>query len=302
MASRQDIDEFAASTDAATRARLDTVVQVLAFAERRLELPANGSYRRITVLDREHVNWILVATPEFSLAPKTWCFLVVGCVPYKAYFDHDAARRAERKLARRGLDTRLAGAAAYSTLGWFDDPLLDTMLERPDPDLAGLLFHELAHQKLYLKGDTRFSESYASFIERQGVRDWLGEQGRHAELAQWEDRREAAGRRARRVADLRARLAAIYTSRRDEAGMRASKQAEFAAFAAEDHGSGASRGPAAVYNNADLVLLDSYQGGVCAFRRLFQQAGNDIQQFHRLAREHAALPAAQRGDWLEQPC
>jgi len=159
------------------KARLATVLRVRDFATQALALPDNDSYRVYADLDRAQVAWNIVATPEFSLTPKEWCFPVAGCVPYRGYFSRKHAQEFASALRDDRLDVRVAGVAAYSTLGWFRDPVFSTQLRRSDTDIAALIFHELAHQKLYLPGDASFNESFATTVEIEGTRLWLTQGG-----------------------------------------------------------------------------------------------------------------------------
>jgi len=199
------------SRDAALRQRLGEVLQARRFASQALELPDNDSYRLYAELGRPYVVWNLFATEEFSVKPLEHCFPIAGCVAYRGYFRQGAARGEAARLRLSGLDTHVAGVEAYSTLGWFADPLLSSMLRRNDEQLAALIFHELAHQQLYLPGDTAFNESYATFVEREGLRQWRA----HRDLPQ---RDEQARVRYRLLVELlldtRRRLAQLYASGR----------------------------------------------------------------------------------------
>ena len=156
----------------------------------------------------------MVATPELSLDPVTWCFPVTGCIAYRGYFDPEDAVEFGQALADRGLDVALIRASAYSTLGWFEDPLVSTLLFSADYRVAGTIFHELAHQRVYVAGDSTFNESYAVAVEREGVRRWLATTGDRAMLAAWET--EASGTQdfLDLVLGTRAELDALYRSTR----------------------------------------------------------------------------------------
>ena len=171
MRAREDISELVEdpATDPALVRKLETSRKILSFAGETLGLPVQDSYSEFVATGREAVAWNVVAAPEFSLAPKKWCFLVAGCIPYRGYFDEPRALKAAERLARKGLDVAVTPVSAYSTLGWFRDPVLDTMLAGSDTRLAATLIHELAHRRLYLNGETVFSVSFARFVERGGV-------------------------------------------------------------------------------------------------------------------------------------
>ena len=177
-------------TDPALKEQLQAVTQMREFATRELDLPDNGSYSSYAATGRTAVVWNVVATPSWSLTPKQWCFPVVGCVPYRGYFDHDKAVTFAAKLQQRDLEVAVIPATAYSTLGWFDDPVLDTMFAYPASPFAGPLFHELAHQKLYLKNDAEFNESFASAVEIIGLRRWLEQTQETGQLEKWQQQRQ----------------------------------------------------------------------------------------------------------------
>lgn len=313
MRSRQPVSDYLedAGPDDPLAERLSVVDDMLRFAQADLGLDAGDSYRSIAVTGREAVVWNVVSTPEFSLQPKRYCFLVAGCVPYRGYFEPAAAHREAERLRRNGLDVAVAPALAYSSLGWFDDPLLDTMLSLPDAFLAGTLFHELAHQRLYVKGDTDFNESYATFLEREGVRAWLTVQGDEAALLDWRQRMHASRQFNSILRATRNGLADLYASGRPEAEMRHSKQQLFELLR-DTHDLMAEhnwRGKAWFAswfdpppNNARLALLSSYVAHQCAFRRLFESSDGDFHRFNERAASIAELPAHERAAWLATPC
>jgi len=169
-------------TEAALRMRLEQVSAAREFATHELGLPDNRSYRTFRALGRPYVVWNVVAAPEFSVQPRQWCFPFTGCLAYRGYFHEDSAQRYALSLARRGYDVTVGGVSAYSTLGHFDDPVLDTMMRYGDVELAGILFHELAHQQVYARSDSEFNESFATAVEREGLRRWLALHDRSAEL------------------------------------------------------------------------------------------------------------------------
>jgi predicted aminopeptidase len=155
------------------RMRLATARQIRLYAVQHLGLPDNQSYRNYTALSRPFVVWNVVATPELSLKPLQWCFPVAGCVDYRGYYSKQDAQDYAHQLRAEGNDVQLGGVTAYSTLGWFNDPLISTFINYPDAELARLIFHELAHQVVYVTGDSQFNESFASAVEEAGVEHWL---------------------------------------------------------------------------------------------------------------------------------
>lgn len=173
-------------TDPATtprlRVRLETARQIRRFAVQEMALPDNDSYKKYAALQRQYVVWNVVATPELSLKPLQWCFPVAGCVNYRGYYNKDDALAYARKLRAQGNDVDVGGVTAYSTLGWFSDPLISTFIHYPDAELARLIIHELAHQVVYVAGDSQFNESFASAVEEAGVERWLERFGNPAML------------------------------------------------------------------------------------------------------------------------
>jgi predicted aminopeptidase len=307
MRQREDIDALLANpaTEPALAQRLALARDIRAFGIAQMGLPESGSYTRYVATGRDAVSWIVVAAPEFSLEAKTWCFLVAGCVPYRGYFEQADADRFAAKLRDKGYDVLVAGATAYSTLGWFDDPLLDTMFGRDDADLAGTLFHEMAHQRLYVADDTAFNESYASFVEEVGVQRWLTARGEPARFDTWLERRALSAASDEVIREHRDRLERLYSGGGEADTMRARKQAILAELCVELAALGAPAvgedGDCAI-NNAGLALRQSYQGGFCAFETLYRSVGGDIVRFHERAAVLAEWPADDRSEWLREPC
>jgi predicted aminopeptidase len=313
MRDRTAIDELLADpeTDSRRAEQLRSAQKILLFAESQLHLPAGESYEDFVETRREAVVWNVVAAPEFSLSPRKWCFVVAGCVPYRGYFNQDKAVHFARKLQRKGLDSSVSSAVAYSTLGWFSDPLLDTMLRRTEWQLAATLFHELAHRKLYVQGDTNFNEAYARQVEWIGVDAWLQEHNNTDDRAQWEAASRAAGDFQKLLADTRGKLEKLYASGITAEEMRPRKQETFDAMRnayealRNQHWNGQDfflswfNQP---LNNARIALAKSYEGGHCAFSRLFDEAARNPEQFHIMAAKIAARDKDQRAHWLEQPC
>jgi predicted aminopeptidase len=229
---RAPIDEVledpAAGDD--VKAALRRVAQIRVFATESLGLPDNKSYTTYADLGRPYVVWNVVAAPEFAIEPRQWCFPFAGCVSYRGFFDRDKALAYAQKLGDEGLDTYVGGANAYSTLGYFADPVLNTMLTGDETAIAALLFHELAHQKLYFKGDSELSEAFASAIEEYGTRCWLAAHGDEEGLAAYVDRLAERGAFAELVVASRARLADLYaaTATAPESDRRLEKERAFA--------------------------------------------------------------------------
>ncbi len=299
--------------DERLRPRLRRVQEIRSFASRELGLPDNGSYTRYADLGRPFVVWNVFATPELSMQMKQWCFPVAGCVTYRGYFERDAAERHAAELRTQGWEAYVAGVPAYSTLGWFDDPVLNTFVHAPDGELARLIFHELAHQVLYVKGDSAFNESFATAVEEVAVERWLDAGGDPAVRAAYD--RFAERRRAFVALLVRHRdeLAAIYAGDATDEEKRAGKQAVLASLqqgyrtlkAGWGGWAGYDRWFAQPLTNAHLASVATYHELVPGFRRLLDEAGGELPRFFERSRELAALPQAERrrklGAWCA-PC
>jgi predicted aminopeptidase len=294
------------STDPALRARLERAREIRAFASRELGLPANGSYTSYTDVGRPFVLWNVFATPELSLRLERWCFPVAGCVAYRGYYDRDAAERFAQGLRARGLEAHVGGVPAYSTLGWFDDPLLSTFIQYPEGELARLIFHELAHQLLYVSGDTPFNESFATAVEEAGVERWLAAR---ADPALERAYREGAMRRREFVALLRRhkdRLNEVFQGSGDDDAKRAGKRRVLDSLQDEYRQLKASWGGFAGYDrffarppsNPQLAAVGAYNDLLPAFRTLLAQESGDLKRFYARVRELAALDKPARDERL----
>ena len=313
MHGRQSIDEALQQrdTEASLAAKLKLAQGIRSFAVNELLLPDNDSYSQFVETGQDAVVWNVVAAPEFSLEAKEWCFAFAGCVPYRGYFERYKAEKFSGKMAAKGMDVSVSPAIAYSTLGWFDDPLLDTMWRYSDAQFAGHVFHELAHQKLYVKGDTAFNEAYASFVEQVGVARWLRARGEEDELEAWRKLEEARLEFNGLLQDVRRELLALYASQSPQEDMLAGKDKIFGSMEerygrlVSEHWEGRDyfrNWFAKPPNNARFVLLESYQGGECAFSALYEAADRNMEKFHELALERSQLADEPRGAWLDSPC
>jgi predicted aminopeptidase len=272
------------ATPEALRAKLETARRIRDFASRELALPDNDSYRSYAELGRPYAVWNVFAAPELSVSPKEECFPITGCVAYRGFFSEQAARRHADRLRAQGLDVYVGGVPAYSTLGWFNDPLLSTFIRYPDSQLARLVFHELAHQVVYAPDDTTFNESFAVAVEEEGVKRWLKSEGRVAELEAF---RKAQARRQALADDVKAarsRLAALYREPLPQAEIRARKKAEFDRLRAAWPGI-VPLEP----NNAFLVSIALYNERVPELQRLLRESSS-LPAFY--ARAKSGVPKA----------
>lgn len=309
LSKRQSIDRVMAdpATPEDLRARLELVLDIRDFAGRELLLPDNRSYRSYADLGRPFAVWNLVATPELSLDPLTWCFPVAGCVPYRGYFDQDAARQFAAGLKADGYDVQVYGVAAYSTLNWFDDPVLNTFIHYQEAELAGLIFHELAHQQLYVKNDGTFNESFARTVELVGVERWMQARGQAEPLALYQSRRKRHQQFIDLLLSTRRQLQSIYRGSAPEAQQLLAKNDIIEQFRLDyqdlkQQWQGDSRFDRWVdrpLNNAHFAQVATYHQDVPALRLLLQQHNHDLRQFYAAAAELARQPAGQRRQKLD---
>lgn len=275
------------------RARLRLVQQARQFSIDALGLPDNDSYRSYLNLDRDYVLWNVIAVGELSLSAKTWCYPVVGCVSYRGYFSRSSAQKLAATLRQDGYDVAFGGVAAYSTLGKLKDPVLSTMMHWGDAELVAVMFHELAHQLLYIKDDTGFNESFATAVEEFGMQRWLQSRDQPEELSAWLAARELRAEFAALVATTRTDLVALYAQTIDDASKRQQKAARLQEFAVAAKALfAAAKAPAPDWldselNNARLVATTLYEGRLPEFRALLQACSDDLPCFYKAARNLA---------------
>jgi predicted aminopeptidase len=267
------------------KARLETARRIREFATKSLGLPANGSYLSYAEIERPYVVWNVFAAPEFSVEPKIECFPFAGCVSYRGFYSEDEARRHAAKLRAEGYDVYVGGVPAYSTLGWSDDPLLSTFIRYPDAQLARLVFHELAHQVVYARGDSTFNESFAVTVEEEGVRRWLEAENRAGELAAFSSDQARKRDLAERVNQARERLKAAYASDLPREQKLEHKNAEWQRLRA------AYPALPPEPNNAFLASIAVYTELVPAFERLLAESGS-LEVFYRRVKDLARDPSA----------
>ena len=303
LSDARSVDDWLAdpSTNPKLRNRLETARQIRRFAVYELGLPDNGSYKTYASLKRPYVLWNVVATPELSLKPVTWCFPVAGCVNYRGYYNKEDAQAYARELRAKGMDVEVGGVPAYSTLGWFSDPLVSTFINYPDAELARLIFHELAHQVVYVQGDSQFNESFASAVEEVGVERWIERFGTPG-------MREAYERYTARKRDFlglllkyRKELEQTYASPLPDADKRARKALLFAGLKDDYQLLKANWGGYAGYDkffaeplsNAHLASIATYSDFVPAFRALLKRERSP-SSFYKSVRRLADLDRSSR--------
>ena len=299
----QPVSEMLAAPelDSQLRNKLLLAQQARRFASAQLALPDNDSYTMFADLQRPLVVWNVVATPALSIAPRQWCYVFVGCLNYRGFFDKQKAQAYRNELREEGFDVALAGASAYSTLGYFDDPLLNTMLRRNETELVGVIFHELAHQLVYVKGDTAFNEGFASTVEQEGLRRWYAAQGDAQKFRQYlhdKQQRQAIFQLLKRT---RSALDAVYRSERDvhiklteKKAIFASLKAEYQAWRSSHDYAGFDKWFAQDLNNAHLALIATYQDLVPNFLAVLDSVDGSLPLFYKKVEQLANLPEQER--------
>ncbi len=296
-------------TTADLKEQLLLVQSLLTFAAERLELPSRDVYTSYVELDRPYVVWNVAVCPEFDMKPKSWWYPIVGRLEHRGYFKKRVGVRFGEKMRRKGFDVAVGGVSAYSTLGWFRDPVLSSFISFPDVALAELIFHELAHRKLFVKGDTDFNEAYAVVVAEAGVLLWLEEQGRAEDAARYQNTVEAQQGFMELVLELRDTLVDSYRrgrvldwsldqrriekathiedfKRRFELGRESNPDwGVFAGWVDKD------------INNAEINVLDTYYGWLPAFRSLLERSQN-WQSFYREVERIGGLPSDARNQAL----
>jgi predicted aminopeptidase len=295
--------------DPALKARLVLAQAIRAFASRELALPDNRSFTSYADLGRPYVIWNVFAAPELSLTARQWCFPIAGCVNYRGYFTEADARAEAARLTAAGDDVHVGGVPAYSTLGYFDDPILSTFIRYREAELARLIFHELAHQVLYVKDDTSFNESFAVAVEEEGIARYIAAQreSRSPAVAAELAADAARGDRIRAdfrvmIASARDRLEALYAGPSSAEERRVAKAIVFAGLAAEnerrksasDGATAFDRWSAGGANNAGIVAVSLYADHVPQFKALLDAEGGDLPRFYERVKVLAALPKAER--------
>lgn len=298
MSAARPIDQVRAdpATPARLVERLGRAEAMRRFASNTLALPDNASYTTYAELDRPFAVWSVSSTPEFSLELDTWCYPVIGCASYRGYYEEAEALAYAQSLRAQGRDAAVAGVPAYSTLGWFADPLLSTFIEGSEVALAGLIFHELAHQRLYVRDDTGFNEAFATAVELIGVSLWLDAHGGEKERRDWLALLERRAAFLSLLVQTRAELGDIYASTATPAEKRVLKQASFAALQRRyaelrerwQGWPGYDRFFRYSLGNAKLAALGTYHDRVPGFMALFDQSGRNLPAFYAAAEQLAA--------------
>ncbi len=301
--------------------RLQLVLRLRAFAEKELRLPVDGHYQKYVDVHREFVVWNVEAAREFSLEPKGWWYPLVGRLEYRGYFSEKAARRYGEQLRLKGYDVYIGGVEAYSTLGWFKDPLLSTFVFHPNADLAETIFHELGHQRVFARGDMDFNEAFATTVGREGTRRWLQSQGDAAACEAYLAEIGRTDQFVRLITKTRAKLEALYGDEQTEEGrikarkqkselppevLRQKKQQvlegmqqEYAKLKVQWQGKGEyDEWFAKPVNNAQLNSVAAYYDLVPAFEQLLAANGGNLEKFYEAAESLSKKPKDERHQFL----
>lgn len=260
------------------------------FASKSLYLPENNSYRQYADLNRPFVVWNVVAAKKLSVEAKKWCFLFVGCLSYKGYFSKEEAETEAKRLAAAGYDVHIAGAKAYSTLGWFDDPLLNTMMYRSESRRAGIIFHELAHQLIYIENDTAFNEAFATVVEQEGIRKWFAKNGKHKEYADYLQQNKRDAQINDLLLETRKALMALYKSNAPAERKLISKKQHFALLQKKyqqlkktwtgKNINAFDEWMTQDLNNSHLLLVATYYDLVPIFKNIMKEENNNFKRFY----------------------
>jgi len=301
MLARQPVDKVIDTADSLLAEQLTLSKQLKQFAVSELGLPDSKSYQSYVALERDFPVWVVVAANEFSISAKQWCYLVIGCANYRGYFKYSSAVKYAEKLTKKGFETSIGGAPAYSTLGWFADPLLPSMLRYGDVNFAETLFHELAHQELYINGDSSFNEAFATVVGQEGAKRWLAKY-RPNELFAYQQKLRATIEFNQLVSETKKSLEKVYQSTASDKDKRKLKQQAFVSLKArydeikDQQWKGKGwfdswfKRP---INNARLAGFSTYYNLVPVFEKLLAECGGDLPRFYETV---AAVPPSKEID------
>lgn len=292
LVKRQPIDRVIKETeDLDLRDRLELTKKLLAFADRELLLPTNGSYEVYTEIGREHLVWVVHAAPRLSMEPKEWWYPVVGHQAYRGFFKREMAEEEVRRLEKEGYETWFDGVDAFSTLGWFRDPVMDTFVDRAEVDYVELILHELVHQKHYRSGETAFNEALAEAVAREGIRRWYQKTGRTDLVRKYEERLRRIAQAREAIEGTSNRLSEIYRSAISDERKRELKEKEIARLKTRlrklrtNWGRGLKSWIERPINNARLNSFTTYEAGVPRFQTLLKECDGNFERFWKMVKK-----------------
>lgn len=290
------------------KVRLRRVLEIRSFAEKELQLPVGNHYRTFVELNRPHVVWNVYAAPEFSLEPKTWCYPIVGCAAYRGYFSEEKALEYAQKLKAEGYDTHVGGVDAYSTLGWFDDPVLSSFVDSSETRLAGLIFHELGHQVVYVPGDSAFNESFATVVEEEGLRRWMDSSSRSGLFENYLREGECEKGVTQLILKYGEELKSLYKQDKDSEEKREEKKRIILRLKEEYEAEWKTKKKCRSYaswfaepiNNAKISAVSVYNDLAPAFRKILEEGGGDLSAFYERCRALAKKSEEERNEELRR--
>lgn len=309
LSNRVDIEYLITDEDTADdlKQKLELVRHIRAFSATEMQMNVGKSYSQYSDTKRDYVVWNITAAPELSLTPHQWCYPIIGCQSYRGYFKQMTAESEARQLQQQGFDTWVGGVTAYSTLGWFDDPVLNTFVYRDDSDLAALLIHELSHQVLYIKGDTAFNESFATAVEIEGLHRWLVSINQEPLMRRHQLRIEEKKLFISTVSTSIERLKAVYESALSDETKRAQKhqiiegmKEKYEQNVLDSHLSGYFTRWFDKVNNAKLITVSNYYRYVPAFTAMIAESKGGMSQFYEAAKKLGELDKESRDKLLQQ--
>ena len=306
---RKQVSEVIADKGTSTKLRklLETSQKIRNFASKELNLPENDSYRLYADLKRRYAVWNVVAAEEFSVQPKKWCFMFVGCLSYRGYFSKLDATNYANELKAEGFDVYVGGAKAYSTLGWFDDPLLNTMMYKSEARRAGIIFHELAHQVVYIENDSAFNEAFATAVEQEGIRRWMSAKGQNEKYQEYLVNKKRDSEINQLLQETREKLKKLYKTKINNEEKRQRKKAVFSSMQKQYSALKKSWGGYDVYdpwmkqglNNSHLLLIATYNDLVPTFKLMLKNEGYDLKNFYASVKKYGELKKEERNIQLK---
>ncbi|MBF0193955.1 MAG: aminopeptidase [Magnetococcales bacterium] len=270
------------------------------FAAKTLFLPTKGTYKTYADLKRHEATWVVFASHPYKLSPKKWCFPVTGCLNYLGYFKKADAKKHAEKLKKLGMEVYINGSPAYSTLGWFDDPLLNTFINFSDEKLQALIYHELAHKKLYFADTPTLNESYAEAVSQIGVRLWFEAQNNHAQLQRIYKKQKQELEFIKNVQTVRKLLAKLYALPLDKTQMQRKKDIILQQAAKNYVNSWPKGWFSEGLNNAKLNSANTYSRLVPQFLAIFAKEGRDINRFHKIVEKISKVDPKNREKMLNK--
>ena len=307
---RKPVSEIIADkeTSSILRNLLTKSQKIRNFASKKLYLPENDSYRMYADLKRRYAVWNVVAAAEFSVQPKKWCFMFVGCLSYRGYFSKEDAINYANELKAEGYDVYVAGAKAYSTLGWFDDPLLNTMMYKSEARRAGIIFHELAHQVVYIENDSAFNEAFATTVEQEGIRRWMIAKDEGEKYQEYLVDKKRDSEINQLLQETREKLKKLYKTKVSKEEKRQQKKAVFSLMQKQYGALKKSWGGYSAYdawmkqelNNSHLLLIATYHDLVPTFKSMLENENNNLKRFYASVKKYGELDKKDRNVQLKQ--